>query len=157
MLPMKTILCISVIIMSLLSACQTRVITEHGIEREAVAQKPGNSGTVDGAGCNGIEGVCLDKYIKHVTDITGFNDFVSPILEKLKLKVPDLASDLNHIVMARDWYIIPSHLPQLPTEIIGTVIETDQYALQNTQLVMIDDINFAKLEPRDKMFLVVHE
>lgn len=126
-------------------------------------QGPQIQGTGDGGGGNLCLGKPLESYSVKIEDTEAFIKFVKPILDQLA-KTNEGDTDvfrlLTYSLKKKNWYIIPCPLKTLPPEKIGSMVETDQGAIQDFREVWMAKTEF----PNDEALsseafadLVLHE
>ncbi len=148
-----------------LLACQANketVVEKHYMPTSAEAPLPpppkAGFGGIDGAGGgNGVEGKPLESFQVDLKTISAFQKVRSQIIEKLIAKMPRLAAELLHIAEERNWYIIPIELSKLPSVQIGAYFPTEQFALQGTKEIWMNDLYFSKMTSLDQEKLILHE
>lgn len=130
--------------------------------RETIIIKPPENnpgGKVDdGGGGSGTSGKTLDEFIdREIQKRAPYVNVVKPVIEQLKNSFPELAADLIHITIRRNWYFVPGELEKIPQNILGAYAKMDQYALQDTRKIWIDDIQYKQMEERSQGALILHE
>jgi hypothetical protein len=128
--------------------------------KETVLVKEGQQtgGVDDAGGGNGIDGKPLDEFIdRNFAKRPVYKNIVTPIIEKLKIGFPELAADFVHLTNRRDWYFVPGELEKIPNQILGAYAKLDQYALQDTRKVWIDNLSYEKMNERSQGILLLHE
>lgn len=119
---------------------------------------PGLSkGTGDSGGGNSYQGRPLESYVRDPQSIPSFQDKVSPVLAALKANHQDLYRMFMTMLTRKTWYFVPGPLNQLPAKKIGSVVPTDQVALQDFETVWIDTNIFDPMKYEDQAILFVHE
>lgn len=127
-------------------------------ETVLVKERQQTGGVDDAGGGNGIDGKPLDEFIdRNFAKKSVYINVVEPVIEKLKIGFPELAADFIHLTNRRDWYFVPGELEKIPNQILGAYAKLDQYALQDTQKVWIDNISYEKMNERSQGILLLHE
>lgn len=114
-------------------------------------------GTDQVGGGNGIDGVPLDAFISNVEKSQGYITKIEPLIKQLSQTFPELAGDFYHLSHQRDWYFVPGKLDSISQNILGSYAPTDQIALQDTNKVWIDKLQFEKMNLENQGILILHE
>jgi len=154
----------SLLILSLFSfGCQSQKEVVHDRQAPTAPQAPNiknegeSSGTVDGAGGNGVNGRPLESYQIDSRKLVGSYEDISRVFKALEDRVPRLAAVMLHIVRERSWYMIPVALDKIPPFKIGAFFPTDQIALQNLQEIWFDSKLFDGMNQQDQVRILLHE
>lgn len=145
------------LVFSLFFGCQPQKETVK--ETVILSDRSNQTGGVDEAGGgSGINGKPLDEFIDRQFDKkNAYAKIVVPIIQKLQTGFPELAADFIHLTQRRDWYFVPGQLDKIPQVVLGAYAKYDQYALQDTNKVWIDDIEYKIMNERSQGILIVHE
>lgn len=138
----------------------TREIIREVPARPAATNSEGP--VVTGGGGNGVEDLVFESYNSNLLKSEEFNEFLAPLLERLKLEAPFLASDLQHIIEQRVWYVAPVNLKKKLSDSLGIDYVSDtsvqQLAIQDLKEVWIDAIPYQnKMTAKQRAVLVLHE
>jgi hypothetical protein len=128
-------------------------------ETVIVSNRTNQMGGVDEAGGgSGVNGKPLDEFIDRQFDQKpAYRNVVRPIIERLKQGYPELAADFIHLSKRRDWYFVPGELERIPQLILGAYAKYEQYALQDTNKIWIDNKEYSQMSERSQGILLVHE
>lgn len=159
----RTVILALIALMS--NACSKREIIRETVvvERPTSNELPTFEGTVDGGGGNGTNGKPLESYIVNIYDEKVFKDYLKPRIDLIQKHIPALASDFQHILNERRWFLIPVDLNKapdlglLPPWKLGTYFPTDQIAIQNMKEIWIGTIKFNNMTEEDQARLILHE
>ncbi len=126
--------------------------TERVIIRETFEPTPAQpipQGPTDSGGGHGLNGKPLESFIKKLTDVPAFKNFVQPMLRELFKKHENLAVDLHHISSARSWYFVPTDLKDIPSYFAGAQFKTEQLAIHRSKEIWINSVLFEKMKQDD--------
>ena len=122
----------------------------------AQQQEP-TQGTVDGGGCNGIHGLCLEAYQQDIVQFPEYQEFIQPILDRLHRKLPKFATNLEYIAQKRSWYFIPEKLKNITSNKLEVAFATEQVALQGMFEIWIDKKMYQEMSTEKRAKLLLHE
>ncbi|WP_413290200.1 hypothetical protein [Bdellovibrio sp. HCB337] len=158
------LLIINILTLLGLTACQPvkeKVVEKHYVNENGTGlpvPPSHNEGGIDGGGGgNGLDGKPLESFRVDLNQQAAYLRVKTQVIDKLVTRFPKLAADILHISEERAWYLIPTELRNLPAARIGVGFRTDQIALQKLKEVWINDLLFAKMEPRQQETLILHE
>jgi len=146
-------LLLSLGLLALLTACVEKIETRV-VEPAAQPVPSPMSGGGDSGGGNSYLGKPLESYIRKPMDLPAFKNTVQRILKEA---IPDIRSPMTYVLDAKVWYFVPGPLSALPANQIGSVVATDQAALQDFKQVWIDLDLFEKMSEADQGKLILHE
>jgi hypothetical protein len=116
-----------------------------------------NQGGVDaGGGGNESHGRPLESYTADIQK----NEDIAPVLNvinNLAKTAPQVAADLYHILVDRQWYMVPFSLTTIPSERLGVAFDTEQVAIQNLGEVWVDSASLMAMNKPDRSILLLHE
>jgi hypothetical protein len=122
--------------------------------------RSGHSGTVDGGGGNGHDGVPLEYFRvdagKEIAKVPGLQH----VLDAVEKAFLPLAGDMRHIREHRRWYMITAPLEELPASKIGVSVkekDLQQLAIQSTSEVWFDKNLYDPMPVEGKLELLLHE
>jgi hypothetical protein len=115
---------------------------------------PTSKGTGDSGGGNLYQGKPLESYLQKPQNLPAFQNHLKAIVEAA---IPDIQFPMLFLLDAKPWYFVPGPLQNLPESKIGSVVSTDQGALQDLDQVWIDLDLFNKMSESDQAKLILHE
>ena len=122
-----------------------------------VQQQEPTQGTVDGGGCNGIHGLCLEAYQQDIVQFPEYQKYIQPILDRLHRKLPIFATNLEYIANKRSWYFIPEKLKNITSNKLEVAFATEQVALQGMFEIWIDKKMYKEMSLEKRAKLLLHE
>jgi hypothetical protein len=143
----------------------TLFITFSGCDQNRVVEKTvvvnnGNKtdgGADVGGGGNGIDGKPIEVFKVNIVQSDLFKNLIAPILLKIRVIEPYLASAIDQIARHRGWYIVPVKLNSIPASLLGAPFTTEQLAFQTLYKVWIDQNFFDKMNQNEQKILLIHE
>lgn len=114
-------------------------------------------GVDDGGGGSAVNGRPLESYAVNMLNRDEINQIILPVITKLSVQSPQIASEMFYTLVNKTWYIINAPLDVLPKEMTGTFFKTDQVAIQNRSDVWINEGLFEKMSFDDRALLILHE
>lgn len=136
-----------------------KLLTILSLLLSSVSAWAGEGGSSNvGNGANGILGRPLESYVRDITTLTEYKQYVEPALLRLENKLPALANDLRYLERNKNSYFVPVVLNKIPDWVIGTFFYTDQMALQTESELWIDSYQYDRMRNnKDKATLLMHE
>jgi hypothetical protein len=133
----------------------TTLSPESAAPQGTVSQAQPKQGTGDSGGGNLYKGKPLESYVKDIAELDATKKFVAPAFRMLPQSA--IGNTLQAILKVKTWYFVPGPLADLPREKIGSMVPTEQAALQDFNQVWIDKDHFEKMSESEKAELIFHE
>lgn len=119
--------------------------------------RPSAQGTGDSGGGNTFEGKPLESYLQDPEQLAATKNRIDPILKSLSAKNEALRALVASGLERKSWYFVPTRLPKLSDSVVGSVVGTDQAALQTLNQVWISSPIFDSMSETDQARLILHE
>lgn len=149
-----SILILAFLLASALAGCTGKNQGGESSKNPAQPSIPTAGGTGDSGGGNLYKGKPLESYIKKPADLSAYKNLVQRVVDAA---IPDIQFPMKAILETKAWYFVPGPLSALSSSQIGSVVPTEQAALQNFTQIWIDQDLFANMNETDQAKLLLHE
>ncbi len=100
-------------------------------------------GTVDAGGGNTINGSPIEDCRYEVETDPAFEKYLQPLLEHLDREAPIVGRVIRSGYKNKNWYVVPTALPQIERARVGLVFNSEQTALTNFREVFLSQKIFS--------------